>query len=120
MTPQHIIYVALGGAIGAVLRYWVSGLSLNTSIPWGTITANLIACFILGVVVTKYSDGDKSLYLLIAVGLCGGLSTFSTLIFELYSYYTKAALAQGFLYLGGSIVSGLMAFVLGNHTSKLF
>lgn len=120
MGGLHIIYVAMGGAVGAVLRYWVSGLSDNSSVPWGTISANLIACFVLGLVITKHSDYYKSIYLLVAVGLCGGLSTFSTLIFELYSYYTKAELAQGLLYLGGSIVSGLMAFIIGNHTSKLF
>lgn len=122
MTIAHIIYVALGGAIGAVLRHSMSSLSQGASVPWGTLTANLLACFILGLVISKYTSAaaTQPIYLLVVVGVCGGLSTFSTLIFEIHAYYTKASLAQGLLYLGGSIISGLLAFVIGTHSSKLF
>ena len=122
MSITQVILVAGGGAIGAVIRYIFSGLTSDGIIPWGTLTANVIACFVLGVVLTRgmSSPNHQAVYLLVAVGFCGGLSTFSTFIFELFSYYSKAELAQGLLYLSASILSGSLAFLMGNQTSKLF
>ncbi len=110
--------VAAGGAIGSVARYGLSvwGVSLETRMPWGTVVANVLGCLVMGVVmyfVVARGTMPDGLRLFLAVGLLGGLTTFST-----YSYEGLALLRQGHagaagLYVVGSVVVGLGAASLG-------
>lgn len=79
---QAFFWVFIGGGAGSMLRY---GLSLalapvQSRFPWATLTANVAACFILGMVLAAHSMDQMSetRRLLLATGLCGGFSTFST------------------------------------------
>ena len=77
--PVAILFVALAGGLGALLRY---ALSLwQGSIPWGILAANSIGSLIAGVGVAN------SNYLLV-VGLAGGLSTFSTFASDVYKHWS--------------------------------
>ena len=76
----EFFYVFLGGGLGSLLRYLISLLFVNLNFPIATLLANILSCFILGITVffmQKYSlCNNMRLFLL--VGICGGLSTFST------------------------------------------
>lgn len=77
-----VLAVFIGGGLGAVLRYAVTLWLYKPEhlINWGTFTSNIISSLILGVLLAALTQTDKSniFYLLLATGLCGGFSTFST------------------------------------------
>lgn len=110
--------VFLGGMAGAVLRYLTDRAVQarhDTEFPWGTFSANLIGCLILGFLAGATAAGaaPESVRLLVGVGLCGALTTYST-----FSYETLRLAETGarFFACANVIVSataGLGALVLG-------
>ena len=80
---KGILAIALGGGLGALLRWWL-GLTLNTyfpAIPPGTLAANLIGGYVVGMAVAffaTYSALAPEWRLFVITGFCGGLTTFST------------------------------------------
>lgn len=82
------LIVTLGSGIGGLLRYVVSDVVYKYSpslFPYGTLTVNIIGSFIIGLVIF-YLDSLKlissEMRLFLTVGLCGGLTTFSTFSYE--------------------------------------
>jgi CrcB protein len=106
--------VAIGGAIGTIIRY---GLLKICPTSWGsipTLLSNIVACFILGYCMQKSSlVQHTNIMLLLTTGLCGGMSTFSTLIYELYQYYVNGTLYLGIFYLFITIVLGISSLAIG-------
>jgi len=114
MTIHAIAAVGIGAALGAWLR-WVLGLALNSwfpAVPPGTLVANLIGGYLIGVAVAGFA-AHASLApewrLLIVTGFLGGLTTFSTFSAEgvallLQGRYGLAALHAG-LHLAGSLLA---------------
>jgi len=80
---QILFAVFIGGGTGSVLR-WVLGMKLNPlhhAIPLGTLTANLVGAFIIGLGLAwfnRMTHIDPMWKLLLTTGFCGGLTTFST------------------------------------------
>ena len=85
-----ILYLAIaaGGAGGAMLRYWMSGVVQGlggASFPWGTLAVNVLGSLILGIFMQLsterflFSQGTR---LLLTTGFCGSLTTFSTFSYE--------------------------------------
>ncbi len=111
-----ILMIALGAAVGAPARY-LSDRAIQswhrTVFPWGTLTVNVVASLVLGIVAGAGSALDPDLAMLIGTGFCGALSTYST-----FSYETLR-LAQGGFRLsaaanvGISLVAGVGAAALG-------
>jgi fluoride exporter len=85
---KSIAAICIGASFGALFRWWL-GLKLNTlfpTIPPGTLAANLIGGYIIGLalsVLTTYSALAPQWRLLVVTGFCGGLTTFSTFSAEL-------------------------------------
>ena len=85
---KSILAISLGAALGALLR-WVLGDKLNVlfpTIPPGTLVANLIGAYVVGVAIAffaSYTALAPEWRLLIITGFCGGLTTFSTFSAEL-------------------------------------
>jgi CrcB protein len=80
-----LLMIALGAAVGAPARYLTDRAIQSrheTVFPWGTLTVNLIASFVLGVVSGAGSHISTSVSMLIGTGFCGALSTYSTLSYE--------------------------------------
>lgn len=112
-----VIAIAVGAAVGALLR-WVLGLGLNAllpAMPPGTLAANLIGAYIIGLAVA-YFAGNPALpphwRLLIITGFCGGLTTFSTFSAELVALIQQQRLgwvaATILVHVGGSVAMTLL------------
>ncbi|ABL99980.1 fluoride efflux transporter CrcB [Shewanella amazonensis] len=92
---NNVLYIAAGGAIGAVLRYSISILALQlfgTGFPFGTLIVNVAGSFLMGCIyaLAELSHIGPEWKALIGVGLLGALTTFST-----FSNETLLLLQQG-------------------------
>ncbi len=78
------ILVFVGGGLGCLCRYYLSLAYTSTVFPVSTLTANVLSCAVLGLVVGLLSGNleNHPVRLILLVGFCGGLSTFSTFSFE--------------------------------------
>lgn len=111
--------VGIAGAVGAMWRYWLSGLverAFSFGIPLGTFTVNVAGCFLFGLVWAAGVERmvlSVELRLAILTGFLGSFTTFSSLIFE-----TNQLSGQGAWYLGAAnlvlqIGLGLVAYRIG-------
>ena len=116
----NIILVAIGGAIGSVCRYLVSGLNV-TSFPWGTFTVNVLGSLIIGLAVGLVNRGIASpeMKLLLVTGFCGGFTTFSTFANESFSMMKAGDVLLTALYVGASVIIGILAVWGGMTLSNI-
>jgi CrcB protein len=98
----QILYLGLFGALGCISRYLVSGWAhalLGRSMPYGTLTVNLVGSFLLGFIMEvslKSTFFSPEFRIALTVGFMGGFTTFST-----FSYETVRLLEEGSLVLAG-------------------
>jgi fluoride exporter len=114
------IQIALGGAIGASLRYAVvlgTTRLAGTGFPWGTFAVNVAGSFAMGVlavvVVIRRDLGLERYAPLLMPGLLGGFTTFSAFSFETFELIERGRLVAAAGYVGGSVAVGLAALALG-------
>jgi CrcB protein len=122
-----VLLVGAGGLIGSVTRYqvgvWVQSVSGNSTIPYGTLTVNVVGCLLIGLVAglaeTRQFLGEGT-RALVVVGLLGGFTTFSA-----FGYETIAMLRDGHVVAAGANVGlqvalGLAAVWIGFAVSQWF
>ena len=124
------LWVALGGALGSVARFWVNGLvsdKFGATFPWGTLVINVVGSFIIGVIGALALpegrlDTPSRVFAtqFIMIGVCGGYTTFSS-----FSLQTLNLLREReFLYAGGNVMLSvglcLIAVWLGWLLGSLF
>lgn len=111
---RNILLVALGGAIGSVCRYLLSCMNV-ASWPWGTFAVNILGSLVIGLLVGLASKGIVSpeMKLLLITGFCGGFTTFSTFANESFSMMRAGDALQMALYVGASVVVGILAVWVG-------
>jgi CrcB protein len=120
--------VAVGGALGSLGRFWLSGLvaeRYGSVFPWGTLVINVTGSFIIGV-FAALNESEGRLYASSAfrqffmIGICGGYTTFSSFSLETL----KRAQDGQWLYAGGNVVLSvvlcLIAVWLGYVVGGLF
>ena len=110
---KSIIAIFIGAGLGALLRWWL-GLTLNSyfpSIPPGTLAANLIGGYIIGVAVAFFATSAAlapEWRLFVITGFCGGLTTFSTFSSEIVALLQQGqsfgACSAAALHLAGSVL----------------
>ncbi|PVX49953.1 camphor resistance protein CrcB [Balneicella halophila] len=123
---KNILIVGFGGFIGSILRYMVSWLFMNNSanktlFPWGTFTVNIIGCLLIGLLwgmMDTYDWFSEELRLFLMVGFCGGFTTFSSYAFE-GLIIGKSNLTLSFVYMGISLLTGLLFVYLGHALIKV-
>ena len=115
---KMLMMVGLGSFAGGILRFLLSRfvqVNSASSFPWGTAAVNLLGCFILGAL---YGLFDRNLphtetRLFLPAGLCGGFTTFSTLMNEAFLLLKEGNFSAFFLYTLISFAGGLLAIGLG-------
>ena len=111
------LLVALGGAVGAPLRYVtdlvVSSLH-DTVFPWGTWAVNAVGSLVLGIVAGLVTAGAPAwLGTLVGTGICGALTTFSSFGYETVRLAEEGAATAAALNVVGSLAAGLLLCAAG-------
>lgn len=113
------LYIAIGGALGSVARFWVGSTvadRMGIRFPYGTFIINISACIIIGfslAFLDKRSELDPAWRFLIPVGFVGAYSTFSTFEWETFSTLQTGAFFIAALYLILSVSLGLIGVWCG-------
>ena len=117
------VFVGVGGALGAMARFGLNvTLQRDVSFPWGTLSANLIGCLIMGVVAQLVASSDwfnsagiipDQYRLLFAVGFCGSFTTLSAMVMEMHTMLHRSEILASFSYLLVSVAGGFACFYAG-------
>ena len=113
--------VALGGALGAVGRYLVMSavaLWFGLSFPWGTLIVNVVGSFAMGALVEISAlvwSPSPELRALLAIGVLGAFTTFSTFSLDVAALIGRGAHAAAGAYIALSVVLSIAAFFAGLH-----
>jgi CrcB protein len=108
--------IALGAAVGAPARYLTDRAIQSrheTTFPWGTLTVNVVASLVLGLVTGLSGHLSAQTTALIGTGLCGALSTFSTFNYETMQLVEERSHFYATANLVLSVLAGLGAAALG-------
>ena len=125
MTASHLLYVALGGAIGAVGRYAAIstvGALFGHGMPYGTLFVNVAGSFVLGVFIETSAlvwSPSPELRAMIVVGILGAFTTFSTFSLDVVALFTRGDHTQAFIYVIASVVLSIGALWAGMMLTKL-
>ncbi len=116
---NRYFYIALGGALGSLTRFWVGSAVANrmgTRFPYGTFVINITACLIIGFSLTflgRRTELNPAWRFLIPIGFVGAYSTFSTFEWETFSSMQTGAFLIAALYVALSFLLGLVAVWCG-------
>jgi CrcB protein len=116
---QRYLYIAIGGALGSLARYWAGSVIANrlgTRFPYGTFVVNITACLLIGFVLVflgRRTGLSPAWRFLIPIGFIGAYSTFSTFEWETFSTLRAGAFFLSALYVALSLVLGLVAVWCG-------
>ncbi len=121
---QNMLLVGAGGFIGSALRFGSGQLLLkmfDSIQPIGTLFVNIIGSFLIGLVLGIFEKDDLlsvSWKMFLAVGLCGGFTTFSAFAFENLQFLQTQQYLMSFIYISSSLVFGLVAVYFGFWLAK--
>ena len=121
---ENILIIGLGGFIGAVLRYQVSGWAyqaMGTDFPYGTLVVNIAGSFVLGLFLT-FAEGkfmvSPVMRSFIAIGILGAFTTFSTFSFETVQLMQSGSYISAVLNIVLSLALGIPAVMGGILIAK--
>lgn len=122
-------FVAIGGALGAMARFALNVvLQRDIAFPWGTLSANLLGCLVMGViaqlVATSAWFNDAGVIpdqyrLLFAIGFCGSFTTLSAMVMELHTMLQRSELLNSFAYLMVTMIGGFACFYIGFMLTRI-
>jgi len=121
---KRYLLIAVGGALGALARYLVGVFAaehFRSRFPIGTFSINISACFMIGFILeylTRHTHMSPAWRYAFAIGFLGAYSTFSSFEWETWSEITNGAYWMGLLYVGASLILGLLAVGLGSATAR--
>lgn len=116
---QMLISIALGGAVGAVARHFLSARIMNllgSGFPYGTLVVNVLGSFIMGLLIMALATRlniSQEWRGFIVVGVLGGFTTFSTFSLETALLIERGTLMQAALYVGSSVIVSIGALFVG-------
>lgn len=121
----NYILVSTGAAIGGALRYGISSyIQKNISVifPYGTLLVNVIGSFLIGIIMFYLNEKEligNEFRLFLAVGLCGGFTTFSTFSYETLNLFRDSEYLLAFYNVILNVVLCFVAIYLAYLISKL-
>ena len=125
MTPQIVLAVAAGGALGSVARYMVgigSGKLFGTDFPWGTLIINVTGSFLIGAFVGLFVakwELSQAMRVFLTVGICGGYTTFSTFSLDAYYLIERGQTLASFAYMMASVALSVGALIAALRLIRL-
>lgn len=122
----NILWIGIGGFLGANARYWLGSLIsrwLGTGFPYATGIINITGALVIGIIATLFADravDNESLRLFLIVGILGGYTTFSSYSYEAVSMMQQDRWLAAIGYLVGSNMLGIGACVGGVLIARLW
>lgn len=122
----NILLVGIGGFIGSVMRYllsgWVQQTTKSVGFPFGTLAVNIIGCFVIGFIAQLAESrgafaGETRTF--IFFGILGGFTTFSTFGNETLNLARDSQVLNAFANVGANVILGLFAVWLGRTASYM-
>ena len=118
-NPMNLLLVGIGGALGAIARYLLSGLVLHQTTDWKfplpTFIVNVVGCLVAGILgglIVRSGEFTESTRLFLFTGLLGGFTTFSAFGVETVHLLREGQLGIAALYVVLSVVAGIGALWL--------
>ncbi len=114
-----VLWIALGGGLGAAARHGVnvwSGRMFGTAFPWHTLIVNVAGCFAMGVLITLMAlrfNVSNEVRAFLTTGILGGFTTFSAFSLDFALLVERKAHAAALGYAAGSVLLSLMAVFAG-------
>ena len=120
---MKFVYVALGGAFGAMARYAISLIPVKSDFPILTLVTNILGAiligFIVGIAEAKNGVSDEAM-LFLKTGVCGGFTTFSTFSLEAANMFDEKRVFAGGLYMVLSCTFCVLGVYVGRKISATF
>lgn len=119
-----IVYVGLGGFLGAAFRFLttLATQGISMTFPYGTLVSNLLGCFAIGVIATLAMGStllSTEARLFLATGVCGGYTTLSSLVYELAQFVEDGEFLNASIYFAATFVGAVIAFYLGTLLASM-
>ncbi|HJM44459.1 MAG TPA: fluoride efflux transporter CrcB [Candidatus Poseidoniaceae archaeon] len=113
MDPKDLLLVAIGGALGACLRYLVILWVPTDGFPWSTLSVNLIGSFALGIIIGLSANQliDEKATLMIATGLLGAFTTMSTYSVDTITLWQDDKMMAIIYILATAIIGPILALI---------
>lgn len=119
---QTLLQVALGGALGASARYMTNVAAMRLigpGFPWGTVVANVVGSFLMGVIVVALAHKDATrMAPFLMTGLLGGFTTFSAFSLDALTIWERGQTGLAAAYVLGSVVLSLAGIVAGMAVTR--
>jgi len=121
---QKTMFIALGGLVGTLFRYWLSGgvaRQYGETFPWGTMVVNLVGCFLAGVVFYVTEERfllSPTLRTVLLIGFLGGFTTFSSYGLQTFTLLRDGEFGLATLNVAASNVLGLFMVWTGYVVSR--
>ncbi|MCW5588481.1 MAG: fluoride efflux transporter CrcB [Legionellales bacterium] len=116
----NLVWVGFGGALGAMARYLLAGFVQQHAtpqwFPWGTVTVNLLGCFIIGALLAFFEIkqiGNPHYKLFAFVGILGGFTTFSSFGLETLTLLEHQHFTAALINIGVQVILGISAVAVG-------
>lgn len=119
---QTLLYVALGGALGASARYMTNVAVMRfigPGFPWGTLVVNVLGSALMGALVVLLAQKDATrLAPFLMTGLLGGFTTFSAFSLDALTLWERGQSGVAAAYVAGSVVLSLVGIALGMAAAR--
>lgn len=119
---MSFVFVAFGGALGAMGRYAISLIPAKTNFPILTLLTNIAGAILIGFIAGISSERDNATpnaVLFWKTGVCGGFTTFSTFSLEAYTLLENKSYFMGVSYIALSVVCCLIGIFFGRKIATL-
>lgn len=121
---NQVVAIAVGGALGALSRYWMVGFVsrlFERNFPYGTLAVNVVGSFLIGIgyiVIVQRLQVASEWHAVLMVGFIGAFTTFSTFSLETVSLMQEGRLMAAFIYIFSSVLVCLLATMAGILLAK--